>query len=558
MKPCAKPPFRLSIVWCWLAAVSVFSSQVLADGPYIIPPSVPRGSKPDKPRKPRRRAYEPPAQDPPINSRPPDSPKGTTPTPKKPPQKSPQERDPNKKLTQDIGTSGISVAAPKAPFKNPRELYDRIREELGLESASQESTDRLAGVNELRARLAKLLKEYRSCKDAKRKQELMAAMKELKLDIETRKHVSPVADYRLRRQSFVSDIIDALIALQVANVNKSWRSIFQCNFTDMQNDFVWILKQMPAEEVAPALWERLEGQIRYSSATGERKLRELETSRLAARKRIQQIRDALRVARSDDEKEKLWDEEAELIRHLSQIEYDRLVVRAAVAKRNGRFKKMASELLGGMGAGASRPLVKGIYNRNLKVRIVAGRILHVIGIEAVPELIAAFKQNPRPEFVGLLQGITGERFGKDSGDWEKWWSKSPKNPAAGRKPAPEAQKQKKGDEFPEGDELVIGFRPGVTEIESVKKRLADARRSREEAELLRRALEKKLKARDSEEEEDEEDDASEEDLRSALRDAKERERRARQREKESLGDLLNLLNGKRKPSEDGEGESKER
>lgn len=361
----------------------------------------------------------------PTTPKPPTPPvrKPTTETDPKTPKLPNVETDPKKPPTRgtvdrrkrDLGT--ITAQARTVTFRDPWELFQRMQEYLGLLSAEPEPPKALPTFEQLAAKDAGLNNQYRKCQDAKRKLAIRNAIREIKLDTLMRNFQIEDLDYRARRRAFLTDLLDSLVAIMVAN---SWDSIFECNVVRMKDDFVRILKAMPADEVAPSLWQTLSDQVRYTGSPAEPKIRKLEEQRREAQRRIRAIRYELKRKPSDKEAARLQHESDQLKGKLKRLEFDRIILRASRASRNRRFNDLAREIVVGIGAPAAPPVLTGIHDKDLRVVRSAGMIVRLIGEAAMPALIDAQTAKPKAELAHLFGAIAGRRMGTDPKVWVKW------------------------------------------------------------------------------------------------------------------------------------------
>lgn len=386
----------------------LFSVPTLADGPYVSPPRPP----------------------------PPNTPKTTTTTP-----------------------------GPPAPFASPKELYDRIRKELGSASDPTDKPDNLPSDDELKKKADALIDEYRKSQDAKRKQELKKLIKEAELDREARKHEENVNDFALRRKSFIADVVDGLLAISVVNQTKDLKSVFRCSIEQMRTEFLDILKDLAAKEVIPYMWQKLEEQIRYSGSAAEARVVQLDAEKDKHKARIAEIRGRLNQKPAEPEKRDLEKEEDDLNRKLDQIAFDRMIASAGVNNRNGKFITLAEDFIAAYGVTSLDTLIPVLYGQNPVVKARAGGLIRRVGLHAVPRLIEAYEKTPNEETMALLAAFAGKNLGKELKPWRDWWASIQDKVAAGPKNEPPKADPVK----PPADKP-----PAPTEVKAVQGPAADA------------------------------------------------------------------------------------
>ncbi|MBI3832635.1 MAG: hypothetical protein HY291_24145 [Planctomycetes bacterium] len=496
-----------------LVLVGIFSIPALADGPYVRPPGPP----------------------------PPGTPISTTTT------------------------------APPAPFASPKELYEHIRKELGSTGDPSNKPDALPDDDLLKKKVDALLDEYRKSQDAKRKQELKKLIKDAELDREARKHEENVNDFVLRRKSFIADVVDGLLAISVVNQTKDLRSVFRCGIEQMRTEFLDILKDLPAKEVLPYMWQKLEEQIRYSGSAAEARVAQLDAEKEKHKARSAEIRGRLNQKPAEPEKTNLEKEEDELNRKLDQIAFDRMIASPGVNNRNGKFITLAEDLIAGYGATSLDTLIPVLYGQNPVVKARAGGLIRRAGLQAVPRLIEAYERTPNEEIMTLLAAFAGKNLGKELKPWRDWWASiqdkvaaAPKNdpakPPADKPPAPPEVKVAQGpapdapkmppaapnaantddpavkigtspnaktkpeeEDKPDPDEWIRKLKDELKGLRQASERLRAARQRHAEAMLFSNALERQLDDNGKKKGEVKEADPIEAELRKQLADALRRE-----------------------------------
>lgn len=377
----------------------------------------------------------------------------------------------------------ITSTKPPAPFKDPWELYERMRDALGMvsESEAKGQPDALQPLARLIEQRDALQKGYANSSDARQKRAINQEIENLDLAIAVRRHLDPAPNFVLRRRSFINDILDGLEAAAVAEIDENWRSVFRCNQAQLEKDFIRILKDLPAEEVAGPLWAKLLDQIQFSGAGGERELANLKASLREAQQQLAEVLDEMKKAQNDQLKEGFQAQVTEWNGRIVQLEFQSIVVKAAAKGRNTKFKALAADLLSGMGPAAAQSVIAGLASNSSTVRAASGTILLRLKASAVAVLIEAQAKDPRPEQVALLQQITGQRLGDDAGAWKAWRAGGAQEPAGQPEPialreAPAEPAQPKS--------------AGELALEKAEADLERAKKSAMEAGLLRAALEK--------------------------------------------------------------------
>lgn len=430
-----------------IATLALLAQNVRADGPIIAPPEIPYpGTRPygkDTPKQPR----------------------------------------------QGAGYTVVTGTGTSAPFKDPWELYERMREALGMvsESEAKDQPDALPELARLIEQRDALQKGYANSTDAKKKRAIKQEIENLDLAIAVRKHLDPAPNYVLRRRSFINDILDGLEAATVAEIDENWRTVFRCNQAQLEKDFLRILKELPAEEIAGPLWAKLRDQIQFTGTGGERELTNLKESLREARQKYAEILTEMEKAQGNQLKEGYYAQATEWNARIVQLEFQSIVVKAAAKGRNAKFKAIAADLLAGMGPAGAQAVISGLASNNSAVRADAGRILLRLKESAVTALIDAQAKDPRPEQVALLQQITGQRLGDDAAAWKAWRAGGVQVQAPAAQPEPVTPNVEPAEPVKPKSEGELALEKAESDLERAKKNAV-------EAGLLREALEKQLAA----------------------------------------------------------------
>lgn len=447
---------------------------------------------------------------------------------------------------------------PPAPFASPSELYGRIKKDLGLNSedtAAQPLLDDLG----LKQKVDALLAEYRKSTDAKRKQELKGLIKQAELDREARKHQENVNDFVLRRKAFISDIVDALLAISVVNSAKDLRSIFRCNLEQMRTEFLEILKELPAKEVLPYIWQKLDEQVRFSGAAAEARITQLDAEKEKLQQQLAAVRTKLNARPPEPELSALRKEDDDLNGKLDQLAFDRMVASAGANHRNSKFIVMAEEFIAGYGPGALDVLIPVLYGPNTAIKGRAGGLIRRAGLPAVPRLIEACERMPNEEALALLAAFAGKNLGKELKSYREWWAETearlkknvpapppaadPAKPApkpeekappqvaekppgaleAPKPPVPPTPAAPEPPAPPDPDEWLRKLREDLKGLREAGERLRTARQRHAEAMLYTSALERQLEEYTRKRGEAKEPDPAEAELRKTLAEALRRE-----------------------------------
>lgn len=450
---------------------------------------------------------------------------------------------------------GSVSTVPPAPFASPSELYGRIKKDLGLNSEDTTAQPLLDDLG-LKQKVDALLAEYRKSTDAKRKQELKGLIKQAELDREARKHQENVNDYALRRKAFISDIVDALMAISVVNSSKDLRSIFRCNLDQMRAEFLDILKELPAKEVLPYLWQKLDEQVRFSGPAAEARVAQFDAEREKIKQQLANVRMKLNGRPPEPERSALQKEDEDLLGKLDQLSFDRMIASAGVNNRNSKFIAMAEAFIAGYGPGALDVLIPVLYGPNTAIKDRAGNLIRGAGLPAVPRLIEACERMPNEEALALLAAFAGKNLGRELKPYRDWWAETEAKlkkkapappPAAGPAPNPEAKAPPQAAEKPpavleapkpavpvanaeleasakpDPDEWLRKLREDLKGLREASERLRTARRRHAEAMLYSSALERQLEDYTRQRGEVKEADPAEAELRKTLAEALRRE-----------------------------------
>ncbi|MCK6473210.1 MAG: hypothetical protein L6R28_15815 [Planctomycetes bacterium] len=364
-------------------------------------------------------------------------------------------------------------------------MFEHLREALGLvsEEDAKAQPAALPSENELLEKREALQKAYAKGTSAKQKRALKAEIEELDLTIEVRKHLDPTPNYVLRRRSFINDILDALEAVSVAEMDENWHSVFRCNQAQLEKDFARILKELPAEEVAPPLWAKLRDQIQFTGSGGERELAALEASLQEAKRQLESVYDQMEEPKNAGLLEGFEAQAANWTARIMQVDIQATVVRAAVKGRNAKFKSIATDILAGMGPAAAQVIAPDLASNNATVRMAAGTILLYLKDSAIDALIDAMAKETRPEQAVLLKKITGQDLGGDAAAWKAWRAGGALAPAV--QPKPVTPKEEPAEPVQPKSEGELALEKAEADLERAKKGAV-------EAGLLREALEKQL------------------------------------------------------------------
>lgn len=446
------------------------------------------------------------------------------------------------------GTPISITGTPPPPFASPKELYDHIKKDLGLETAQDEVPRGLPNDGDLKKRVQDLVKEYQACKDAQRKIELKKEIKEAELNREARKHQENVNDFVLRRKAFLADVVDALLAISVVNQTKDLRTIFRCGLDQMRSEFLEILKDLPQKEVTAYVWQKVEDQIRFSGPAAEARVAQLDAQCDQLKERLRVVRMRLNENPPASEKTKLSGDEDKLNSQISQIEFDRMIAQAGANNRTAKFIALAEDFLVAYGTPIVDFLVPVMYGPSPAVRGHAAGVIRRVGPTAVPRLIEACEKNPNDEIFALLAAISGKNLGRELKPWRDWWASvedkvMPKQPAGnqppkvveGKKPEvvppaqpdlpkPDAGKPDvaapavpKPEEKPDTDEWMNKLKEELAALRAASEKLRAARQHHAETMLFSNALERQLE--DLTRKKDEGKEAMEAEIRKELADA---------------------------------------
>lgn len=459
---------------------------------------------------------------------------------------------------------------PPPPFSSPRELYDHIKKDLGLESDPSGKPQDLPSDDDLKKRVQELLKEYQNSKDAQRKNELKKIIKDAELNREARKHQDNANDYLLRRKAFIADVVDALLTISVVNQTKDLRSIFRCNLDQMRTEFLDILKELPAKEVMPYLWQKVEEQVKFSGTAAQARVTQFDAQKEELKERLRGVRMKINEKPAEPEKSRLAAEDEQLNAQIDQVEFDRMIAQAAVNNRNAKFIATADDFLVAYGAELLEILVPAMYGPAAVVRDHAAGLIRRVGLPAVPKIIQACEKTPNDELYGLLAAFSGKNLGRDLKAWRDWWASiedkvkaqgpkadpvkvvegkkqanpeqpvPPPNapnqanpPAQPAKPDPAAAKTEDGltvktranpetnAKAPEekDDDWMKKLKEELQSLRTASEKLRTARQHHAEAMLMSNALERQLEALTKKKAETKEGDTTEADLRKALAEA---------------------------------------
>lgn len=394
-------------------------------GPSYVPPSAPPAYKPPEPPP-----YKPPA-----------------PPPSSPPKPSDYSHSSNP------FSGGFVNAGDPQPYKDPWELYERMRYYLGI--GLKDDPPAVMPMQSFLDQKAKLLTDYKSEKDGKKKEAMRGQLLDLRRDMQMRLFQVEEKDFVQRRMYFMEDVLLSIQCVSSPYLTNS--HVFRCAMDNVQSDGLRILKDMPVREVAFAIWGRLEEQARLSPEIARERLTALDRERDGLLKKIDTLKHQTVGNKNQAEVNDLWNLIEACANRVEAIAYERHFMESAAQGKNAKFKDILSDSLGGMGEDAADAAIRGMMLDHPEVRREAAGVLQKVGEKAVPFLIVALQKKPDTVIAGVLQNITGQRFGAKAGDWAEWWLKShpedkkvdaavsPKKPAA-----PKAE-TKSGDA-----ELVIG------------------------------------------------------------------------------------------------------
>ncbi|MBI3830323.1 MAG: hypothetical protein HY291_12455 [Planctomycetes bacterium] len=361
-------------------------------------------------------AYVPPTGGAPVY-KPPEPPPYQPPPP--PPSGPPKPSDYSRSTNPFSG--GFVNAGEPQPYKDPWELYERLRYYLGIGMGPKDEPPAVTPMQTYLDQKEKVLEDYKSEKSGKKKEGMRGQLLGLRRDMQMRLFQVEDRDFVQRRMYFIDDV---LLSIQcVSSPYLTYSHVFRCAMDNVQSDGLRILKDMPVREVAFAVWGRLEEQARLTPESAKERVTALDRERDGLLKKIKDLQHQTVGNKNQAAVTDLWNLIDACTARIEAIAYERHFMESAAQGKNAKFKDILSGLLGGMGEDAVDAASRGMLLDDPEVRREAAGVLRKVGAKAVPFLIVALQQKPDTVIAGVLQNITGQRFGAKAGDWAEWWLK---------------------------------------------------------------------------------------------------------------------------------------
>lgn len=411
--------------------------------------------------------------------------------------------------------AGLIDSGKSQPFKDPWELYERMRSYLGPGLDPMDVPPDVPDMEKIQADLALRNRDYLQCKDARKKQELLEQMEELRKDIQMRKFLEPNPDLVLRRRRFIEKILLSLCAATAPYpVYGKYSTALRCvrlsikgntiGLDQVVKDGVRILKDLPAQEVARETWLWLADQIQFSGLErGNAKIAELIKEMNALKVRRNEVYAKGKGLPAGPAHERLVEEYLWLHAQIERIIYWRVLYTNAASDQNKKFKEIARNLLVERSAASAEVVVQGLRHPLTEVRQAAGQILLRGGPEIIPHLLTAQEKDPCTEIAALFSAITGRALSQDPAAWRAWWDRAPQNSKrpAGKQAgaAPIAPPALAGAALPaptgagEIEELTIRPRQGRDLLSEAKAAACKARERHTDAQAKLRSLDGHVK-----------------------------------------------------------------